>query len=150
MTASVRTEDDALAELIARLEKATGPDRKIDVAIWELLANPDKYRRASHWPRYSDWESKSSSGAWEPFYPSLNALHYTASIDAALTLVPEPWRLQDIWQSDDGKSWHAGVRIPGLEVGSDEACATPAIALCIAALKARAARPPRSSMGGEP
>lgn len=120
-----------MRDLIERLEKATGPDRDVDVAIWAaLFADPRKYRRASdEGPRYSDWESN-HSGKWEPFYPILNAAPYTASIDAAMMLVPE------------GSTWEVGfsdnrVFWAGIDEHPSYRGATAAIALCIAALKAR-------------
>lgn len=77
---------------------------------------------------------------------------FTSSIDAALTLLPDGWR----WNLNDGNvacicsDWdddNAPVfwsqRPKERHVGCDQAkgtVATPAIALCIAALKARAAR----------
>lgn len=117
-------------DLIARLEKATVPDRKLDVLIKLVITNAAK--------PYSDlldtigvpgigW--KPSEDEWPPF---------TSSIDAALTLVTPgcDWLLNVrgnyacIW--DDKESgrhgrWEAQARsIP--------------IAICIAALKARSAK----------
>jgi hypothetical protein len=94
-------------ELIAALEAATGPSWELDGFICEAVGAV-KPEATPHWE-------------WPP--------RYTASIDAALTLVPE------------GASG-------AIEFGNHtQACvvggpwcdgATPAIALCIAALKARA------------
>jgi hypothetical protein len=99
--------ESKVQELIARLEAATGPDRDLDVAIIDAL-----FPGARKFP-----------------------LEYTASIDAALTLVPEGWR------------WHLGNTLDGRGTamiwlnpltGTDEIfAAAPAIALCIAALRAR-------------
>jgi len=69
-------------------------------------------------------------------------LHYTTSLDAALTLVPEGVRAELI-QSLEGGWWDAAV----YEFGEDDnpiaeterGALTPALALCIAALKARQA-----------
>lgn len=129
-----------IAEIIARLEKAEGPDGEIDAMIWFTVnrgaASRCYWSASTGMPKPIDL----------PFPPGLGrhaviakSPRYTSSIDAALMLVPKSWRLQDIWQSDDGESWYAGVRIPGNEVGSDDGCCSPAIALCIAALKARLA-----------
>lgn len=94
------------SELIAALEKATGPSRDLDEQIADAFL---------------------PSGWLAP--------RFTASIDAALTLVPDNafWSLSVPKQPDmSGKrywaSLHAGK--PGARG------ATPAIALCIAALKA--------------
>lgn len=112
-------------ELIARLEKLSGPDREVDDAL-ALIAGC----KLIGCQVYRDTDGTYLG----------SARFYTNSIDSALTLVPVSWRVQDIWQSDNGNGWHAAVRIPGYEVGSDDLCATPAIALCIAALKARSSK----------
>ena len=100
-------------DLIRKLEAATGPDRSLDEAIFVIA----KYE------------------------PSEKLPAYTASIDAALTLVPEGWLR---YVADDENGVHACVwqkRMPWqggkIQAGCLKA-ATPAIALCIAALKARA------------
>lgn len=59
---------------------------------------------------------------------------YTGSIDAALSLVPEGWSVH--W-------WRSGDGLPNAEVHKEQGCTpyyghgAPAIALCIAALRAR-------------
>lgn len=102
----------ALAELIERLEKATGHQRCFDAAIWEVVKG-----------------TPAALGGQDPLrFPP----EYTASIDAALTLVP-PW------------SWRVGNLPSGrafADLGTQASLqcvegVTPAIALCIAALKAR-------------
>jgi hypothetical protein len=131
-----------MLDLIERLEKATGPDRKIDGAIMAAINPPPSLnkRPSSIFIRFdTDYLGVFKNHVGTPLSFKASVPDYTKSIDAAMTLALEPWRLQDIWQSDDGDSWHAGVRIPGLEVGSDEACATAAIAVCVAWLKARIA-----------
>jgi hypothetical protein len=101
-----------LEELIAALRAATGPAYVLDEAI-------DKYAVTLGLP------------------PRVVPPPYTASIDAALTLVPATcgWGVPfgPFAQHDGAQWWQA-------EVGAAEAmAATPAIALCIAALRARAA-----------
>jgi len=76
---------------------------------------------------------------------------YTASIDAALTLVPEGWAVErwQIWPGEpstldlletkrSGDQW---VR-DGWQGKVDACAATPALALCAAALRARAETQP--------
>lgn len=100
--------------LIERLEAASGPDRDLDMRIADLGR---------------EWKLPGSA---TPGYAPM----FTASLDAALTLVPEghKWVLHS-----DGC---AGVKLcdmgddDDLPTGEDWA-ATPALALCIAALKAR-------------
>jgi hypothetical protein len=121
------------AELIKRLERATGPDRELD----RLLGR--EFGSAMRGPDSNEW-----------IYPA-----YTASIDAALTLVPEETRKHHgIWwtiQQNAGslgtgktfyvaqvlRSWgnteeHNHEKHTGINGAA-------AIALCIAALKARGA-----------
>ena len=123
------------ADLIARLEKATGPVRELDVAIWAMLSDPKMYRRAAPGPRYSDWESN-STGKWEPFYPALNAKYYTSSIDAKL-----PGEDQLYWEIEGQKiAWCAAAFVfdPRKQLVGSGYAKTEAIARRIAALKALA------------
>ena len=107
-------------DIIKRLENVTGPDRELDEAIHILITGkPTKY----------SCEHCGTTGMWFP-------QSYTVSIDAALTLVPQ--------------GMVAGVTTEGRAIvtmphnywendfagGFCETGATPAIALCIAALKA--------------
>lgn len=100
-----------LEALIAKLEAATGPDRDVDWKI-TLVVSPAGFR-------YHDCPA------------------YTASLDAAQALVPE------------GYAWHCGceidltpfARVFGHDLHEEECAATPALALCIASLRARAALP---------
>lgn len=97
-----------LIELAERCEKAEGPDRELDLCIMRYAEN--------------------IGGAAE------NAKHYTASIDAALTLVPEG--LQFYLSRGD----YATAATVGREQEWHATAATPALALCAAALRARAAQ----------
>jgi hypothetical protein len=108
-----------MKELIERLEKATGPNSDLDEAIACFLAPPH--------PKHG-----------KPIgilYPKA----YTKSLDAALTLVPQ----HHLWQIKQGIECCAIVWM--IEVDYDDRAAPigytttfPALALCIAALKARA------------
>ena len=103
-----------LEALLARVQEGTGPDRELDRAI--AMALPPKARRGMYVRR-----------------------HYTASLDNALTLVPDGW------------SWHAALRTyltPFRATGSvwqegqqsalfNADAATAARALIAACLKAR-------------
>lgn len=114
-----------IASLIARLEAATGPDRELDLDLW--------------------WACKANNPTGAPMdadYKALNlamndAPRYTASIDAAQTLVPEGMK----WSVG---SWSDNFATVGKDsLGKDavniciEPAPSPPIALCIAALKAR-------------
>lgn len=102
-----------LQDLIERLEKATGPDRDLDFAMFEAFVERVLCATCGY----------------------LDRPYYTSSIDAALTLVPERMGWQ-VNASHNGESFYAFAFVGR---GSYEEAATPAIALCIAALKARTA-----------
>ena len=118
------------AELIAALEAATGPSRELDAEIWfsgaALVNGPvkkgfDDYGGAhrTHW-------TKGSIGIWDD-----KLLNYTASLDAALMLVPEGM-MWDVESRNAAFVGFASAPVRQFVIGS-----TPAIALCIAALRAR-------------
>jgi hypothetical protein len=111
----------ALADLAARCEKATGPDRELDAEIYVALDANRENRDAL--------AINGAVGSWVP--------DFTASLDAAMTLVPEGW----YWQVGQGNHAWAAVYEnpipPAMRV--DPIAATPALALCAAALRARAA-----------
>lgn len=131
---------------LTRLEKCTGPDRELDAEITRTLGftvSRDPERPADT----RNYFEPTPGHSWEECW------RYTASLDAALTLVPEGWR------------WKCAERIAGDFVGTvierqqmepvehdvkpseREARAssnvrygiasTPPLALCIAALKSR-------------
>lgn len=114
-------------ELIARLEKATGPDRELDRAIMHLLG----YTREGPGPDV--WGPPISNGIQASV--AIGTKRFTASMDAAMTLV------ENYWQVGETKNgfW---CNIPG-PVASDQfrgsSTVNAAIALCIASLKARSA-----------
>lgn len=110
-------------ELIARIESATGPDRELDCRIWCAVErqNFDVCRQVV--PNFGEWLAPS----------------YTASIDAALSLVPDghQWSLSECAMPD---RYYAGLGSRKASGRSFVAqAATPALALCAAALKARLA-----------
>ena len=116
---------ELMDDLIARLEKAKGPDRELDGDI------------ALHLGLVPRGMERGWAGGWAGNGKQFDAAWYTSSTDAALTLVPEGWG----WSLD----WDGGCsvfreplsgRLPDNEFGADGP--SPAIALCIAALKARA------------
>ena len=133
-----------LAALVERLEKAEGPSRELDGEIataahgWKFVCEP-----VQGWLGGGSW--------WEDAAGKTVRLPpYTASVDSALTLVPEGWE----WQVSNrapkplaGRAYiHNRELISGGAVshnpkyrGQEATAATPALALCIAALRARAA-----------
>lgn len=107
------------AELIERLEKATGPDVGLFDEAWVACFGRD-----------------SGGARWERYLALINVGAWT---DAALMLVPEclPWmvRYSQPWDADH-PFYAAYVQITQ-DLEFSAVAATPAIAICIAALKAR-------------
>jgi hypothetical protein len=109
----------ALAE---RCEQAAGPDAGLDLAMWTTFLDTPGFQPLSPW-----------------------RTDYTASLDAAVTLVPEGY----YWQAANGKRRHSepqacadlfvahGPNRGDMSFTAD--AATAALALCAAALRARAA-----------
>jgi hypothetical protein len=121
MHESERPMTEKLSERVERLE---GADREIDRAIKQAFDHD--------WDYSADWDY------WDPLKRKTVsrpvAKPYTASLDAAMSLVPEgmSWSVQSggsahVWKAGD---FYADVS----EYGE---AATPAIALCAAALKSR-------------
>jgi hypothetical protein len=139
-----------LIELAERCEKAEGPDRELDALIrCALFAPAGAYVEQSAingaWVVYSGGESRSGRPRLFEHWPSQEARNgaFTASIDAALTLVPE-YETEDGLQRADYILEHVngGLTI-GARVGHDDPDraswgATDALAICAAALRARA------------
>jgi hypothetical protein len=109
-----------LPALIARVEAATGPDYDIDREIWRAV----------------DHDAAEEYAACET--PA-----YTASLDAAVSLVPSGCKWSLYSQSHDEPPCAYCVpnmgRHPWPAWVDDAYAATPALALCAAALKARQA-----------
>lgn len=112
--------------LIARLESADGPSRELDAEIAKAVGAFSMNGAINISPRY------------------------TASIDAALTLVPEGWRPYSADMSVQGRTrfliegpktqWSTdddGEKCAGNDWYAQGVASTPALALAAAALKAR-------------
>lgn len=130
--------------LIERLEKASGPDRELDCRVWLLVGDAlgEPFSLRGHAPiKPSEVVNGRWMGSAVEKYPndmqgiarSWRVPCFTASLDAAMSLVPEGecWRVEDHPLSGPGA-------IVGDEADTISCCATPALALCAAALKARA------------
>ena len=123
-----------MEKLIERLEAATGPDRELDAAI--LVQTRVGWSDRQYW----NWRGclpKGDEANTELDYARDRAKNFTSSIDAALTLVPKG----DDWKVGFNGHAHAWAKtgIAGMATAT-----TPALALCIAALRARS----RSGGGG--
>jgi hypothetical protein len=110
--------------LAARCQLATKPDRVLDWDIYEALGSPPKPVNGLSYPRnrqtYAD--------------------EFTASLDAAETLIPTNHK----WILYGGgfasvQPWDCTEGDEECDCDDDTRCATPALALCAAALKACAA-----------
>jgi hypothetical protein len=142
---TMTTHKDTLLELADRCENATGPDRELDAIICAALDGYTGVEERSGWiVAVGKPFTERSLGRIDPGEHSRNFTPqhhdtptFTASLDAAITLVPEGWvecylrrfddtALADCYQSGGGKT-------------TGEA-ATPPLALCAASLRARAAQ----------
>lgn len=122
-----------MTNLSERVMALSGPDREVDAEIWRIIHPTSQYRLA----------------------PS-----YTASIDAAMTLVPEGWVLNSLKQTPEAEKnehtgweqlpeWSAALlrqdcagyanRKRFLEAFRHGTAKTAALAICAAALLAREA-----------
>lgn len=126
--ASSTTRADLIA-LAARVEQAQGPDRELDAEIARAIG----------------WKESLSGRWWKP--PGGDDWNFvlppfTASLDAALTLVPEGWIFAVHSGDDRGPPVAYCVpnmgRLPWPHWVDDINAATPALALTAAALRARA------------
>lgn len=114
----------SLGALIERLEKATGPDHDLDIDIARLRGVTVMLQRDD------------DSGADEDTY-----WHYTSSLDAALSLVPDEHGRSSAFHVQRTRSFGCCAVVWtnhefNRSVRGD--ARTEALALCIAALKARA------------
>jgi hypothetical protein len=115
--------DEALMTLALRVEALSGPERLLEWDIWDALGKPpvDEWSKAGCAPRY------------------------TASLDAAITLVegPQEYPTSKTFVVDCAgqTTVHLGMAVAHVwnDTGKNTAVAkTPALALTAAALRARA------------
>lgn len=108
---------DNLLDLAERVERATGPDRELDADI--ALATGWKHRSGADWHRVLEWERP----AW------------TASLDAAMQLVPEGMERRVLNICSSGQTRALIYYNKAMRYCSGDA-ATPALALTAACLRA--------------
>jgi len=138
-------------QLITRLERLSGPDREVDVEI--ALAIDWSHPSAMCSLRLLNATMTIAEIATEANQNGSSLLcdtpRYTASIDAAMMLVPEgdydlDWLRSTRGRSEGFKLWQIRIALETVEQDRDETGPValgehdcPAIALCIASLKAR-------------
>lgn len=131
-----------LVELVARLERAEAPGRSFDRDIFRLIGLTEvQERHCEMWCKMDGRTDLTRERYVETWAPD-----FTKSIDAALTLVPEGYawcvfsnRHFVLSKTDD----YFGATVETMSVKNTvDRKPTPAIALCIAALKARATKDP--------
>ena len=129
-----------LAGLIERCEKAAGPDRELDLAIWNAVCDHPSAWSESFPPQTVVIENRNGEGAvGNPVY-TLDSL--SASIDAALALVERKlprtmWRVQSDPDTGDG---YAATLVPELLPTASATGASPALAIILCLLRALAAQ----------
>lgn len=119
---------DELRALADRVEKLEAPDREGQ----EELAKALGYKPERNHPDPRGWHSPDG-------YYCEELPDWLASLDAAMTLVPEGWAIDSIKEGEVG-SWYVNIRprnwVSGWWYGKG---ASPALALTAAALRAQAA-----------
>lgn len=131
----------SIADLIERLEAATGPDGELDIDIYKLFGlgkiSPDTVMeyKLDH-DGEAMWRCRHAGQDWGGWW---HAERYTASLDAAMTLVPENHTFDICICPEMGsvaRIYFGSARenSAGEPTGSGH---TPAVSICIAALKAR-------------
>jgi hypothetical protein len=131
----------SLLKLAERCEGLTGPDRETDEAIERALPPTDaRIQLPSLWNERAAKFHGSRIGEYDgdDYIPAA----YTASLDAAMSLVPEgrSWRLDKTFTVSGCNMF---AKQPFREVSRCRRAATPALALTAACLRALA------SQGGE-
>lgn len=124
-------------DLTARIEAATRADRLLDANIhWRVKREDfeadDDHTDASYCYARSGWTMNRADHA---FLNLIGVPRYTGSIDAAMTLVPDDL----VWHISGGYRRGGYVSIESRDDRVPEfkgRAATPALALCAAALKA--------------
>ena len=125
-------------DLIRQLEEAEGSNRELDTRIW-LAVTPGATRKQWSYKHRASGSDCHVDETRDASHELVIVPPYTSSIDAALTLVPEGWVFSGLQlaRAPDmgGRMWNASVR--GWREVRSNGQRTPALALCIAALRAR-------------
>lgn len=131
------------ADLIKRLEEATGPSRELDALIHtavtgqEVIYEGGERQHSAVIVGAKTWVERDGRecAAIDGFVP-----RYTASLDDALTLVPEGWRIVHMRHDDSRDPWDVLAVSGAIEAKAASGRHSDLrSALCIASLKARGA-----------
>ncbi len=138
-----KMDDRSATTLADRIEASKGPSRELDAEIWCEI-NGKEFPQPPYETIQPDYDADprgealflgiSRSGLLLQSYK--DSTHpYTRSLDAAMTLVPEGWMQFDV----DATAPELGVdwRLYRMKDEVTACAATPALALCAAALRAR-------------
>lgn len=132
---------DELLALAERVEAVAGPDDDLNKLIHEALGNC--VHRETEYYCIEDGNDSDSGFTCkfchEDMYGVARELPYTASLDAAVTLVPEGW-FNYLGERFDGRWEHTLVWKDNGMARVASVCSTPALALTAAALRARAVK----------
>ena len=123
--------EHSLSSLIERLEKASGPDREIDALIFVAVDARDPALRVARSTPLG-WYVEAGDDEDRPLLQP----EYTKSLDAALALCERALPDWDIDLGKVGGEWFATV-LPqdGTDIDGEQA-PSPALALCLALLRA--------------
>jgi hypothetical protein len=132
---------EKLIELAERCEAASGPDRDLADDILRACGFVQMEKRRTNGGYQQKWKMPDGRHQQISFDP-------TKSLDAAMTLVPVGWFVNSLTEYNQ-RTWDAILRGPrpsdapmwvsSRTKGNERGVATPALALCAAALRARAA-----------
>ncbi len=112
-----------IEKLALRCEAATGPDIALDSDIHSVVSSDRKH------PYIVGTHIDDTHPSGRPY----SAPAYSASLDAAMSLVPEGWFYEIESKTSSAVVW----KEPGPTPHTLSEAATPALALCVAALRAR-------------
>lgn len=134
--------------LLDRLTNATGADRELDVEIW-LTVTDGSYRKKWNYTHSATGRVCEMDETRDKFGHLVLVPAYSESIDAAMSLVPEGRAIRREYlpsASWPHRVWIYRDAFMPLDDGSRRPMLgkTEALALCIAALKARASCEPSS------
>jgi hypothetical protein len=130
---------DKLMALAERVEAAEGPSYALDCEIWDATYPGERQARFDKMCSEGPYRGRLGPADMDGYVQPLRA--FTASIDAAMTLVPEGWGFKAEHNMGHGTTFTVG------HVGANKMydrpegwakAATPALALAAAALRAKA------------